>query len=617
MTTATECSICVEKYNKSNHKQVVCGYCEFDACRECCKTYMLSSPNAKCMNPKCEGEWSLDFIVDNFTKKFVSTELKKHKENLLFDKERALLPETQLIIEKRNKIKALIQRVTDMDEKHKRLKQSEDYVEKTNEIYLKYYPDVIQKRMELATAISKLDKRHPIKGSLAYYDIGRFDRYNVPGQDNSEYWIGQVKGRLVSFNTYHANITTHDLQITRNGGNRLLCNCMFNSHTTSQIMSMIQNSIKEVDRYIDMCDENREKNDKYPIDITIDILCRDIRRLLYYDYVRMLDIKTRTRKLSIETFYELNTRIVEVEQEYIAIASDFKAKHVKSNFVKSCSKQDCRGFLSSHWKCGLCEEWTCPDCHLHKGPEKDCDHVCNPDDVATATLLSKDSKNCPGCQEGIFKIDGCDQMWCTSCHTAFSWTTGAIEKKIHNPHYYEYMRQNGGLARDPNDVVCGNEVDHNTAALINSEMMNRHPKTYETLTYRDMVISSVRGTLHISEVERPKYEIRVVDNTELRVAYMTNLITEEQFKTILQRDVKKNNKKREIFQVLDLYVRSMADILFRYYEMLKKAEPDQCDHEILNEIKTLVVYVNECFKRIGNNYSSVVKFIDPDTMMLV
>jgi hypothetical protein len=98
MNTATECSICVEKYNKSNHKQVVCGYCEFDACRECCKIYMLSSPNAKCMNPKCEGEWSLDFIVDNFTKKFVSTELKKHKENLLFDKERALLPETQLII---------------------------------------------------------------------------------------------------------------------------------------------------------------------------------------------------------------------------------------------------------------------------------------------------------------------------------------------------------------------------------------------------------------------------------------------------------------------------------------------------------------------------------------
>jgi hypothetical protein len=132
-----------------------------------------------------------------------------------------------------------------------------------------------------------------------------------------------------------------------------------------------------------------------------------------------------------------------------------------------------------------------------------------------------------------------------------------------------------------------------------------------------MVISSVRGTLHISEVERPKYEIRVVDNTELRVAYMTNLITEDQFKTTLQRDLKKNNKKREIFQVLDLYVRSMADILFRYYEMLKKAEHDQCDHEILDEIKTLVVYVNECFKRIGNNYSSVVKFIDPDTMMLV
>jgi hypothetical protein len=45
-------------------------------------------------------------------------------------------------------------------------------------------------------------------------------------------------------------------------------------------------------------------------------------------------------------------------------------------------------------------------------------------------------------------VKNCDQMWCIECKTAFSWSKGTVEVGIvHNPHYYQWMRQNGGMPR--------------------------------------------------------------------------------------------------------------------------------------------------------------------------
>lgn len=216
------CDICVEPYNKSTRLLVKCPYCNYETCRTCCETYILNETEVKCMNPECAKVWTRKHIREIFTLVFINGPLKEHKEKVLFDKERALLPATQPIIEGK-----LLAR--------------------------------------------KIDKE----------------------------------------------------------------------------MLVLQRQISEINKQ---------------------------QRKLLQDKHAALNRKTSTDRTA---------------------------------FVRACPQEDCRGFLSSQWKCGICERWTCPDCHVLKGYTRDSVHTCNADDLATAKLISSDTKPCPQCGTGIFKIDGC------------------------------------------------------------------------------------------------------------------------------------------------------------------------------------------------------------------
>jgi hypothetical protein len=113
----------------------------------------------------------------------------------------------------------------------------------------------------------------------------------------------------------------------------------------------------------------------------------------------------------------------------------------------------CRGFIESEkWCCGLCEAEICKRCHLVKKKK----HECKKEDIETAKMVMEETKPCPKCSVRIFKIEGCDQMFCTQCKTPFSWKTGqVVTGVIHNPHYYQMMRETGIAPRNVGDAPCG------------------------------------------------------------------------------------------------------------------------------------------------------------------
>ena len=422
-----QCNICIEDFSKQKRKSIKCEYCEFTACKECFEKWILTENVAKCMNNDCNREWTANFIANNFAANFITTKLKKHKENVLFDKERALLPSTQPIVE-----------------------------------------------------------------------------------------------------------------------------------------NMIQ--AKKID----------------------DIIADEL-------YPQLREINRKIRNLRLERDDLLHRK---------------NAKRERSLFVKACPREECRGFLSSQWKCGICEYWTCPECHVVKGLQRDCDHVCNEADKATAQLISNDTKPCPSCGQGIHKIDGCDQMWCPDCKSAFSWRTGRIESNIHNPHYYEWMRRTGGeIPLNHNEVVCGREIDNYFARSCDVLLGSNGMFAQLRKPFRD----ACRLIIHYRFAELPIYRTDVViNNQDLRIKYLMNELTEDEFKFILQKNDKKNRKKKDIYNVLILFVNTSTDILFRFANILKQEDFIETVNEeqiqelmhILDEINKIIDYCNECCEKIGKAYNS-------------
>ena len=290
-------------------------------------------------------------------------------------------------------------------------------------------------------------------------------------------------------------------------------------------------------------------------------------------------------------FYEIEKQIkgrdvdVAFYEHCIAVyLRDGGAEVERKQFVRACPYTGCQGFLSTAWKCGLCDNWACPDCHEGKGAQKDAPHTCNPDSVATARLLEKDSRPCPKCASVIFKIDGCDQMWCTQCHTAFSWRRGTIETHhVHNPHYYDYMRARGTLAREPGDAPCG--------GLPGWHQISR-------LTNAANIASIHRMYGHIQHIVMNRYATNAVeDNRDIRIKFMIGDFTDEIFKKKLQQREKSRQKKTDIRQVLEMYQTVTIDLLQSF---LQHRTPDT----VCEEFRRLREHVNSELKAISRRYTN-------------
>ena len=236
---------------------------------------------------------------------------------------------------------------------------------------------------------------------------------------------------------------------------------------------------------------------------------------------------------------------------------------------RKCPDENCRGFLSTQWKCGLCEKWACHECHVIKGDTRDADHTCDPDTLATAQLLSKDTKPCPKCSTPIHKIEGCDQMWCTQCHTGFSWKRGTIENRVHNPHYYEWQRQNGSgrAPRNVGDFECGRDIGDRHMIRFLSRSFDKIPIPIDD---KNDILNIIRNTIHLHDVCGPRFRPQNEDaNLDARIKYITKEYDDKKFASVIHKNNKAIAKKQDIFNVIQLQHQGVTDIVFRMVDAVK------------------------------------------------
>ena len=482
--------------------------------------------------------------------------------------------------------------------------------------------------------------------------------------------------------------------------NKSYCKTEFRDHRRKTLfdieVSKIPDTIPAVEKFLKIEDY---QNNNIQINIQINELHHEIRKL---------------------------ERTIVANNREVGILRGIKTEE-KRKFIMACPNEGCRGFLSTSYKCEICKNYTCSQCLELVGKEKpqritedfttpmapqnfdfttpmapqnfendaatDADaaeeetdegnganrHVCNPDCIKNAETIKKDTRSCPSCGTRIYKIEGCSQIWCTSCHVAFDWNTGRIDNGvIHNPHFFEWQRKGGGAARvagigGENAAAAGRgggRVRENNARLWDnyrrnildyvdrwfSRLRENTPIEPKDKFILDNIIEKLRlirnyitrfnnltrTVRHILMVimDRDRRKIEGLDNhNDMRILYILKRITDEDFandiyKKSIQR--KKLMEKYHIYELLttvsgELFNAFYIDELYltisnEIYYIRTNNEIDNYTSRLLeyytnkeNEIIEFIKYCNEQFNRIGLLYNERVSniLIDKSEYQLV
>jgi len=207
----------------------------------------------------------------------------------------------------------------------------------------------------------------------------------------------------------------------------------------------------------------------------------------------------------------------------------------------------------------------------------------------------------------ITKIDGCDQMWCVSCHSAFSWRTGQIASGVvHNPHYYEWQRKqnNGEAPRNPGDIPCGGFVEW---ATVRHAIVKRN----EYPGWLGLLEAAHRRITHVQNMDMVALNrdgININDNIDLRIQYLLKHIDDEDMKASLQQREKKNEKERELRRVYETLTGAAADV-FRRLVLIGEEKGKEVENfqPLIKELTELRLFINEALDVLRRRYSCTIR----------
>lgn len=97
--------VCCEDFNRSHRVPIKCELvgCDHVTCKTCTRTYLLSTTkDPHCM--VCKKGWSMQFLVENMNRSFVTGDYAKHRKKLLSDHETSRLPDTMGAAEQKKEI---------------------------------------------------------------------------------------------------------------------------------------------------------------------------------------------------------------------------------------------------------------------------------------------------------------------------------------------------------------------------------------------------------------------------------------------------------------------------------------------------------------------------------
>lgn len=350
--------------------------------------------------------------------------------------------------------------------------------------------------------------------------------------------------------------------------------------------------------------------------------------------VRIREMRREIRVLQTE-IYQASSRIRRLRNDQ---DDEESVKRARRTFTSPCPVDDCRGFLSADMVCGVCGAKACTKCGVllkdnelteepdpeEPGPSDATVHECNKDVVANFEAIKRNTKPCPKCAVPTYKISGCNQMWCVSCHTTWDWATREIvHGVIHNPHYFAYLRQrsaNGEIPRQPGDEPGGGQCNRlqfpsgyvlsdrfgaERVQMFDHVQNARDTPEYQALVQEQNKVSRLlRRMLHTSQVTIPDLQRTInADNKDLRVRYLANELTEKEFQVQLQRREKQREKNAAVRDIYQMTCDTTRDVFWNYVQSMLTLE------EAIKELEAITRYANTHLTKLQDQYKMKIPLI--------
>jgi len=303
----------------------------------------------------------------------------------------------------------------------------------------------------------------------------------------------------------------------------------------------------------------------------------------------------------------------------------------------SCPAPNCRGFISGT-TCSLCGCEICDKCHEIVKPNNE--HHCDPSTLLTIRAIFKEAKPCPKCAALISKIEGCDQMFCTQCHTTYSWLTGELLKgQVHNPHYFEWLfsrrREQAQVDRLVPLYQCDQYISYQNLTkcfrqqtVVEARLLRgKLPAVYDFMaplpSHAHYYTAFNRLRDHILDVRATSgnhANVQQVDNQDLRVMLISNEITLEQMKekvakrdTDYHRFMAYNNVYMLVYESTIVIFDNIYAFTCERYKLsaeLKRNYPhERFFYESYVQLQRLLEFANECLEFNDRVYGKDPRFV--------
>lgn len=262
----------------------------------------------------------------------------------------------------------------------------------------------------------------------------------------------------------------------------------------------------------------------------------------------------------------------------------------KEPYIQGCPVGECRGLINSKHKCEICKVKLCKNCRSPLNNSES--HKCDPNTAASISAMKNNTKACPKCGTNIFKIDGCDQMWCVECKTAFCWKTGRIETHgIHNPHYFQWLREhNQNVPRTIGDEICGGLPLQQDIIL--HLMRNHDISNFWDISFGRLYDEAIKDYTQILNEENHHFNKYL---QMVRVNYIRGKYTQTKWYDLIQ----KTYTQVDINRIMCETMNSMQIILReKIIELYKEISLSPKDTNIPNkfelEFEAIREYINKC-----------------------